>query len=92
VTILTEERRVRNGRGPHAGTGAKGTLAQRSFPDNCRLLVASVSVVGFDVIDAYSRPVRLGEGMVLNGTLCGDRMLEALDVCPAKIPRLILHI
>ena len=46
--------------------------------------------MGFDVIDAYSRPVRLGEGVALSGTLCGDaidRTLEALDVCAAKIGR-----
>jgi exopolyphosphatase/guanosine-5'-triphosphate,3'-diphosphate pyrophosphatase len=29
--------------------------------NNCRLLVARVSLVGFDVVDAYSRPVQLGE-------------------------------
>jgi hypothetical protein len=40
--------------------------------NNCRLLVARASVDGFEVIDAYSRPVRLGEGVALSGTLCGD--------------------
>jgi exopolyphosphatase/guanosine-5'-triphosphate,3'-diphosphate pyrophosphatase len=52
--------------------------------------VARASVDGFEVIDAYSRPVRLGEGVALSGTLCGDaidRTLEALDVCAAKIVR-----
>ena len=58
--------------------------------NNCRLLVARASVSGFEVIDAYSRPVRLGEGMALSGTLCGeaiDRTLGALEVCAAKIVR-----
>ena len=58
--------------------------------NNCRLLVARASVSGFEVIDAYSRPVRLGEGMALSGTLCGeaiDRTLGALEVCAAKIAR-----
>ena len=52
--------------------------------------MARASVAGFDVIDAYSRPVRLGEGVALNGTLCGDaidRTLGALEVCAAKIGR-----
>jgi exopolyphosphatase/guanosine-5'-triphosphate,3'-diphosphate pyrophosphatase len=58
--------------------------------NNCRLLVARASVSGFEVIDAYSRPVRLGEGMALSGTLCGeaiDRTLGALEICAAKIAR-----
>ena len=58
--------------------------------NNCRLLVARASVSGFEVIDAYSRPVRLGEGIALSGTLCGeaiDRTLGALQVCAAKIAR-----
>ena len=58
--------------------------------NNCRLLVAKASVDGFEVVDAFSRPVRLGEGVALNGSLCGDaieRTLGALDVCAAKIAR-----
>jgi exopolyphosphatase/guanosine-5'-triphosphate,3'-diphosphate pyrophosphatase len=58
--------------------------------NNCRLMVARAAVSGFEVVDAYSRPVRLGEGVALNGALCGDaidRTLEALDVCAAKIGR-----
>jgi exopolyphosphatase/pppGpp-phosphohydrolase len=52
--------------------------------------VARASVSGFEVIDADSRPVRLGEGVVLNGTLRGDaidRILGTLEVCAAKIGR-----
>src|SRR4029079_16645111 len=44
----------------------------------------------YEVVDAYSRPVRLGEGVALNGALCGDaieRTLEALGVCATKIER-----
>ena len=58
--------------------------------NNCRLLVARASMAGFDVIDAYSRPVRLGEGVALSGSLCGEaieRTLGALEVCAAKIER-----
>lgn len=58
--------------------------------NNCRLLVARASVEGYEVIDSYSRPVRLGEGVALNGTLCPnaiERTLHALGVCAAKIER-----
>ena len=76
--------------GWHSGRFAHTFAAIDLGTNNCRLLVARASVVGFDVIDAYSRPVRLGEGVALSGTLCGDaidRTLEALDVCAAKIER-----
>jgi exopolyphosphatase/guanosine-5'-triphosphate,3'-diphosphate pyrophosphatase len=76
--------------GWHSGRFAHTFAAIDLGTNNCRLLVARASVVGFDVIDAYSRPVRLGEGVALNGTLCGDAMdrtLGALDICAAKIER-----
>ena len=58
--------------------------------NNCRLLVARASATGFDVIDAFSRPVRLGEGIGDRELLCADaigRTLDALEVCAAKIHR-----
>ncbi len=76
--------------GWHRGRFAHTFAAIDLGTNNCRLLVARASVSGFEVIDAYSRPVRLGEGMALSGTLCGeaiDRTLGALEVCAAKIAR-----
>lgn len=76
--------------GWHSGRFAHTFAAIDLGTNNCRLLVARASVEGFEVIDAYSRPVRLGEGVALNGTLCGDaieRTLHALGVCAAKIER-----
>src|ERR1700743_247460 len=76
--------------GWHNGRFAHTFAAIDLGTNNCRLLVARASVTGFDVIDAYSRPVRLGEGIALNGTLCSeaiDRTLGALDVCASKIRR-----
>ena len=57
--------------------------------NNCRLLVA-VPMEGerFRVIDAFSRIVRLGEGMAASGRLSDaamDRALEALVVCAGKM-------
>lgn len=76
--------------GWHSGRFAHTFAAIDLGTNNCRLLVARASVEGYEVIDAYSRPVRLGEGVALNGTLCGDaieRTLQALGVCAAKIER-----
>lgn len=76
--------------GWHSGRFAHTFAAIDLGTNNCRLLVARAAMEGFDVVDAYSRPVRLGEGVALSGTLCGDainRTLEALDVCAAKIGR-----
>ena len=76
--------------GWHSGRFAHTFAAIDLGTNNCRLLVARASVDGYEVIDAYSRPVRLGEGVALNGTLCGDaieRTLQALTVCAAKIER-----
>lgn len=56
--------------------------------NNCRLLVARPAGGGFRVVDAFSRIVRLGEGLAATGALSEDaiaRTLDALKVCAAKI-------
>ncbi len=57
--------------------------------NNCRLLVAVPSAQGqFRVIDAFSRIVRLGEGVSVSGRLGAaamDRAVEALKVCGDKL-------
>lgn len=58
--------------------------------NNCRLLVARQTKEGFRVIDAFSRIVRLGEGLSANGNLSQeaiDRTIEALNICVAKMKR-----
>lgn len=56
--------------------------------NNCRLLVARPSSEGFRVVDAFSRIVRLGEGLGgsrrLNDGAIG-RTIEALKVCRSKM-------
>jgi exopolyphosphatase / guanosine-5'-triphosphate,3'-diphosphate pyrophosphatase len=72
---------ARNGRG---GTYAALDLGT----NNCRLLVARPTAEGFRVIDAFSRIVRLGEGLSLTGRLSEaaiTRTLEALKVCRDKM-------
>jgi exopolyphosphatase/guanosine-5'-triphosphate,3'-diphosphate pyrophosphatase len=56
--------------------------------NNCRLLVAEPNRSGFHVVDAFSRIVRLGEGMMASGRLSDiaqTRAIEALHVCRAKL-------
>ena len=58
--------------------------------NNCRLLVAKPAREGFRVIDAFSRIVRLGEGVDATGRLSGaaiDRSIAALRVCAYKLRR-----
>jgi exopolyphosphatase / guanosine-5'-triphosphate,3'-diphosphate pyrophosphatase len=58
--------------------------------NNCRLLVARPVDGGFQVIDAFSRIVRLGERLASSGQLAGaamDRSVDALHVCAAKLRR-----
>jgi len=57
--------------------------------NNCRLLVAQPTRPGqFRVVDAFSRIVRLGEGLAASGRLSDeamDRSVEALKICAAKL-------
>ena len=57
--------------------------------NNCRLLIAAPTRPGqFRVVDAFSRIVRLGEGLTATGRLSEaamDRAVEALKICHAKL-------
>jgi exopolyphosphatase / guanosine-5'-triphosphate,3'-diphosphate pyrophosphatase len=58
--------------------------------NNCRLLVARPADEGFVVVDAFSRVVRLGEGLAASGKLSDaamDRALGALSICAEKLRR-----
>ncbi len=64
---------------PPAGAGRPADAAARPANSN-----------GFEVIDAFSRIVRLGEGLDRCGSLSPaamDRTIDALKVCAAKIRR-----
>jgi exopolyphosphatase/guanosine-5'-triphosphate,3'-diphosphate pyrophosphatase len=58
--------------------------------NNCRLLIARPTGDAFTIIDAFSRVVRLGEGLAQTGRLSDeamDRTLGALRVCADKLRR-----
>ncbi len=83
-------------RGPRKGrrgpsNGPPPTYAALDLgTNNCRLLVASPASHGFRVVEAYSRIVRLGEGLNQSGRMSDEAMeraLAALAVCAEKIRR-----
>jgi exopolyphosphatase/guanosine-5'-triphosphate,3'-diphosphate pyrophosphatase len=56
--------------------------------NNCRLLVARPTRDSFRVVDAFSRIIRLGEGVSASGQLSETaigRAIDALRVCQAKM-------
>ena len=77
----------RTDRDAHAA-GVYGALGLGT--NNCRLLLARPSRRGFRVVDAFSRIIRLGEGVSQTGRLSEPAMartLDALKVCAAKLGR-----
>lgn len=88
-----------NGKRP-PGRTRSGRQADRAVDDrqlyaaldlgtnNCRLLIARPEHRGFRVVDAYSRIVRLGEGVGANKLLSDaamDRSIDALANCHRKL-------
>jgi exopolyphosphatase/guanosine-5'-triphosphate,3'-diphosphate pyrophosphatase len=58
--------------------------------NNCRLLIASPTPRGVRVLEAFSRIVRLGEGLTATGRLDNaamDRAIAALRICADRIRR-----
>ncbi len=56
--------------------------------NNCRLLIARPTADGFRVVDAFSRIIRLGEGVAASGRISEAaiaRAVEALHVCRDKM-------
>ena len=70
------------------GGGTEPYAALDLGTNNCRLLVAEPYGQSFRVVDAFSRIVRLGEGMSQSGRLsedAQDRAISALKVCQSKL-------
>jgi exopolyphosphatase/guanosine-5'-triphosphate,3'-diphosphate pyrophosphatase len=82
-----------NGRPAPAASPRRASHAYAALDlgtNNCRLLVARPAPRGFRVIDAFSRIIRLGEGVTVSRRLSEaaiERTIEALRVCAGKIRR-----
>jgi len=85
------EPRRADGSGPDRGRATEELFAALDLgTNNCRLLVATPSRDGFRVVDAFSRIVRLGEGLSQTGRLqpaAMERALAALQICADRIRR-----
>ena len=92
---------LQHGHSAQGGPSNQGFQPRRQTPrhtygaidlgtNNCRLLIARPNEGGFTVIDAFSRIVRLGEGLTRTGELSQDAMdraVAALSVCADKLRR-----
>lgn len=69
----------------------RGNLAALDLgTNNCRLLIARPEGERFVIVDAFSRIVRLGEGLATTGRLSDaaiERTISALSVCADKLRR-----
>ena len=76
---------------PHNTASSRASFAAVDLgTNNCRLLIAEPLDQGFQVIDAFSRIVRLGEGLSAQGSLSEAAMartISALRVCAGKMRR-----
>ena len=82
--------------GAREGNGGRTSRARRTYAaidlgtNNCRLLVARPARGGFVIVDAFSRIVRLGEGMGATGVIskaARQRAIDALSQCAEKLNR-----
>ena len=81
---------------PPAASNGRAAHRRRTYAaldlgtNNCRLLIARPEDDGFVVVDAFSRIVRLGEGLAATGRLSDaamDRAVSALSICADKLVR-----
>jgi exopolyphosphatase/guanosine-5'-triphosphate,3'-diphosphate pyrophosphatase len=75
---------------PAPRTEPKAYAALDLGTNNCRLLIASPTARGFRVLEAFSRIVRLGDGLAHTGRLDSDAMdraMAALRICADRIRR-----
>lgn len=83
------ERRRRSGRRRKRSGEKPATYAALDLgTNNCRLLIAKELSHGFQIIDSYSKVVRLGYGLAASGQLSQQSMdaaVEALSVCARKM-------
>ncbi len=84
--------RYRKGDGLPAGShdGALVYAALDLGTNNCRLMIATLHNSQFRIVEAFSRIVRLGEGLAHSGHLhdhAMERAIRALKICAEKIEK-----
>ena len=94
-TKAQQEKRDGNWRRPPHKSFKQAYAAIDLGTNNCRLLIARPDEKNFVVIDAFSRVVRLGEGLAQTGRLSDeamDRALGALKICADKLRKRNVHL
>ncbi len=84
------ERGVRKSQASHRGDRNHVYAALDLGTNNCRLMIARPDGESFKVVDAFSRVVRLGEGVEETNTLSPaamDRAVAALKICADKMAK-----
>lgn len=91
------DRRPHEGRAEHRQPCAtRRTVFETAFAaidlgtNNCRMLIAGPGEDGLDIVDSFSRVVRLGEGLQATGRLSDEAMertIGALRICSSKLRR-----
>ncbi len=102
ATNSTPDRQPMPGEGTRPAEPLRGaSFSRQSYAaidlgtNNCRLLIARPSGENFAIVDAFSRVVRLGEGLAQTGRLSQeamDRALGALRICADKLKRRNVHL
>src|SRR6516225_821860 len=88
---MSEAARPPNVQGREVGPASVDPRAYAALDlgtNNCRLLIAAPTPRGFRVLEAFSRIVRLGDGLTHTGRLdvaAMDRALAALRICADRI-------
>ena len=92
-TLAASQNREKGGRDGQPGPRERAPTHFAALDlgtNNCRLLIAQPTQRGFRIVDAYSRIVRLGEGLGASGRLSEaamERAFAALSVCADKVRR-----
>jgi exopolyphosphatase / guanosine-5'-triphosphate,3'-diphosphate pyrophosphatase len=92
MTVAHQAPEPRRPRGTHRRTYAALDLGT----NNCRLLIARAGEgENFMIVDAFSRIVRLGEGLAASGRISDaaiERAIAALQICSDKLVRRGVHL
>jgi len=87
--VVAENKAIRHSQRSDLASSSEVTYAAIDLgTNNCRLLIAQPDADEFQVVDAFSRIVRLGEGLESSQRLSKpamDRAIDALIICAKKI-------
>ncbi|MGN6423125.1 MAG: Ppx/GppA phosphatase family protein [Asticcacaulis sp.] len=91
VAVQTRDAIASSSPTPHVAESNQPVFAALDLgTNNCRLMIAALHNGHFRIVEAFSRIVRLGEGLTHSGQLSEaaiERALRALKICAEKIEK-----